>query len=687
MANCRLMLTGKHTMCSLLMMVLLLLSHPISLYCCPEGCMCNQPQIVFCISRRNPATPKGIPHNTASLYVFENGITDIGEDSFTGLLELQLLDLSQNKISSLQKNIFQSVPNLNNLDLSANQIREITNETFHGLRRLERLYLNGNRIQHIDPTAFDTLENLLELKLQNNHLTVAPVLKLPQLLLLDLSWNQIPSIEARHFYTDNIESLKIAGLGLGTLDEELFQSLRNLHELDISDNQLAKVPRVLHRLRRLTKLNMAGNTHISQLQREDFVSLQNLQELDISNMNLRTIPQDFFLFSNRLKAINIAENPFNCVCQMSWIVGWFNGKEVILKRSDETRCHFPPKNAGKILRNLAYMDFGCPTTIATTTTTIKTTTPKPVLPRTTTGSYVLDLITTMPTRKPTPLQEDSTQELNPDVRKSEIPQEELCPPQICLNGGSCQLDADGHLRCACLDGFSGVYCETKVKSAITLPTVTKVVQPTTQPKQINIQETGSTSLKVNLHSYIHSRVQLKGIRLTYRNLSGPDKRPVSLNLPTSLSDYTVHSLKPNCTYHICVEPFEDWDSDEKSCVEGQTAPLTNQQHAPVTQTKDSNLTLMIVPALAATLLLVVAVAVTIYYLRSRRREQADAGGEIGPMELEGVKECLENGSLRSHDQKSPELMALPNGLEYEVPLMQQRCYSNNNNTALKPSYF
>ncbi|XP_069502949.1 vasorin [Ambystoma mexicanum] len=669
-------------MCPLLMMVLLVLLPPISAQDCPQGCLCNQPYTVFCISRRSPTTPKGLRQNTANLYVFENGITDLEEDSFAGLPELQLLDLSQNKISSLPRNTFQSVTNLNNLDLSSNQIREITNETFHGLRRLERLYLNGNQIQRIDPNAFDTLERLLELKLQNNRLTAAPLLNLPQLLLLDLSWNEIPVLEARAFDTSNLESLKIAGLGLSTLNDELFESLMNLHELDLSDNHLAKVPMVLHRLQRLTKLSLAGNARISHLQHEDFVSLQNLQELNISNINLRTIPQDFFSFSTRLKAISVAKNPFNCICQMSWFAGWVNKREVTLMRSDETRCHFPPKNAGKILRNLEHMDFGCPTTTATTT--IKTTTPMPILHRTTSSVSLLDFITSIPTQVPTLIQEISTHAPIPAARKPEHPQEQLCPPQTCLNGGSCQLDADGHLKCACLEGFLGLYCESKVKSSSTLPTVTVAAMPTQPTKDINIQETGSTSLKVDLHSYIHSRAQLKGIRLTYRNLSGPDKRPISLNLPTSLSDYTVRSLKPNSTYHICVEPFDDWDSEEKSCVEAQTAPLTKQHHAPVIQTKDSNLTLMIVPALAATLLLVVAVAAAIYYLRSRRSEQhIEDGRDLGPMELEGVKECLDNGDRRSPDQKPPE----PNGLEYEIPLMHQRCHSNNNNTAEKPSYF
>ncbi|XP_029432466.1 vasorin isoform X2 [Rhinatrema bivittatum] len=664
---------NHHFMCT----VFLVLSQGVFMQGCPTGCLCNQPQTVFCMSRRSQAIPKGLPQDTASLYLFENGITALDEDSFFGFPGLQLLDLSQNKIASLQKNVFQPVSNLSNLDLSSNLLQEITNETFYGLHLLERLYLEGNRIQYIHPSAFDTLESLLELKLQKNKLHSVPQLNLPQLLLLDLSWNQIPLIKSGTFHTINIESLKVAGLGLTTLDEELFQEMRNLHELDISDNQLDKVPSTLQQLNGLTKLSLAGNAKISLLQVEDFSHLNNLQELDISNINLNTIPKDFFSFSLRLKTLTVAENPFNCICQLSWFVQWAQENGVELRRSEETRCHFPPKNAGKLLKNLEYMDFGCPTT----TTTVRTT-PKPVV-LVTNSRFSLSDITTVPPPKSTAMQENSTPGPGPALESQTSPPIELCPPQTCLNGGTCQLDAHGYLDCACLEGFSGLYCEVKVKT--TTPPITKMSTPT---NQIRIKEVTGTSLKVDLHSYIDTRPLLKGIRLTYRNLSGPDKRPITLSLPASLPDYTVRALRPNSTYHICIGPLGDRDLEDVLCLEAQTAWLTQQQHAPVTQTKNSNLTLMIVPALAAVLLVIIAVATAMYYIRKRRsKAHTNAVVDLGPLQLEGVKTFPENGTLTNHTQKLTGSTPLPNGLECEVPLMQTPSLGNNNTTVLKPSYF
>ncbi|NWS98649.1 VASN protein, partial [Mionectes macconnelli] len=525
------------------------------------------PKAILCAARRGQTVPQGLPSNTLSLYVFENGITTLSEDSFAGLPALQLLDLSQNKITSIQKNIFQPLTELVNLDLSSNQLQEITNETFHGLRLLERLYLQRNRIQHIHTAAFDTLENLLELKLQNNQLRAVPPLDLPNLLLLDISWNKIPTIAPGAFHAVNIESLKIAGLGLTSLNEELFQVQNNLHELDVSDNLLERVPAVLRRLGSLTRLSLAGNARISQLPADNFQSLHNLQELDISNLNINTIPRDFSSFFPRLRSVTAAGNPFNCICQMSWLVQWVN----------------------------------------------------------TSGNL---------------------------------------------------------LECLCPAGFAGAYCELEAGGTTPAPGT-----PAAPPgRRVSIAQVGSTSLKVDLHNYVQSKAQLKGIRLSYRNLSGPDKRPVMLRLPASLSEYTVRALKPNCTYRVCIGALGEVPKEEH-CAEAQTLPLSLQQHSPVTQSQDPNLALILVPVVAAALLLAVVVTAATYYRRHHRaKARAGAGVDASPLELEGVKACLENGDLSSRGCKVPEAAMLSGGSECEVPLMQSHYPSNNNTPGLKPSY-
>ncbi|XP_061455805.1 vasorin [Rhineura floridana] len=668
----------SHTMRYPTLWALLLFPAGILAQGCPADCQCSQPQTAFCISRRSHTIPQGLPQDTTNLYMFENGIRSLSEESFAGLPALQLLDLSQNLVSSLPRNVFQPLRGLRNLDLSSNQLREITNESFHGLRLLERLYLERNSIQLIHPAAFDSLENLLELKLQDNQLQALPPLKLPTLLLLDISRNRIAALEPGTFQIPNLESLKIAGLGLPTVEEALLQSIRTLHELDVSDNLLSRVPEVLKQLHGLTKLSLAGNSEISQLRPEDFRELRDLQELDISKLNLSSLPGDFFSSFPRLKAVTAAANPFNCVCQMSWFASWASGGKALLRRSEETRCHFPPQNAGRLLQHLEYADFGCP--ITTTSTTLKTTSPKLAAPIPSSHHAAPQ----PNTASPTPGEDNSTPTALTSLEGLPSPKAHLCPPRTCLNGGMCQLGAHNHLECVCPLSFTGLYCETKVWGTA-LPTVS---QAPAQRKQIAIKHIGGTSLKVDLQNYIQSKAQLKGIRLTYWNLSGPDKRPVTLRLPASLPEYTVRALKPNSSYHICIGPLGDKAHEEDLCVEAHTLHLTHQKHAPVTQSRDTNLALLVAPSTAAVLLLLVAaVAAVSYYARRRRRQQRQAQAASGasnssPLELEGVKAGLENGELGGHAQTTA-----PNGLEYEVPLMQPQYPSHPMPRALRPSYF
>ncbi|KAM4632371.1 vasorin [Discoglossus pictus] len=642
---------------------------------CPSDCQCNQPQTVFCLARKSPSFPSRVPHDTVSLYVFENGIRKIESDSFTGLWDLQLLDLSHNKLSSLSGGVFKNLANLSNLDISSNQLSEISAETFQGLSRLERLYLNENRIQTIHPDAFKDLESLLELKLRSNQLIAPPVFTLPQLLLLDLSYNVIPAIQPGVFNADNIETLRLAGLGLKEVPKEILSGLKNLHELDISDNQLDKMP---PGLRGLTKLNIAGNVGISQLQADDFFGLSGLQEVDLSRLSLRTLPKGLFKTTLRLHTVSLAQNPFNCVCSLGWLSEWLRVSAINLQRSDETRCHFPPKNAGKILSKLRDSEYGCPpptTTVMPTTIGPGSTTGAPTPTEATHEETTTTTITTT-TLSYNHVYEDPTPPTEFNI------EHQLCPPHTCLNGGFCRLDPFGNLECECSQGFYGMYCE--------IGPITSVPDMATEhsPVQLQVLEVTSTSLRVDLQSYSHRKDRLRGIRLTLRNLSGSDRRPLILSLPPTLSEYTVRSLEPNVTYRLCLGSLGEGSLEEELCTEAQTTGVSLKHTAHVIQSRDANLTLVLVPAVAAGILLSVAVASAACYAR-RRRLKGHVGEEAGPLEMEGVKQGFDG---KSELKKLPDLPVGPErgGGESEEPLMDNTRIRNNNDTPtgrLPHSYF
>ncbi|KAJ8348957.1 hypothetical protein SKAU_G00275460 [Synaphobranchus kaupii] len=540
----------------LLLLLFLLLSTQALTSDCPQDCSCGDTISIFCLQRRSSTMPLGIPAPTKNLYLFQNGIKVLSRDDFAGLSGLELLDLSQNQLSEIPDRAFELLPSLENLDLSSNLITRVSRESFSGLAGLMRLYLHGNHIQSIHPEAFQGLDQLLELKLQGNQLTGLPALRLPRLLLLDLSHNAgLLSLGPADLQTPKLEALKMAGLGISELNAELLRSLGNLHELDVSRNQLREPgPRL-----------------------EDLQNLRGLLELDLSGLNMQGLPEGFRHLFPRLRLLTAAENPFNCLCPLAWLPGWLREGRVQLGRPEETRCHFPPLNAGKVLAKL----------------------------------------------EPSPSSSSSQDALDPGPL--------ICPSNICLNGGTCLLDARGELQCTCSRGTSGPYCETREElpppppppPPHRLPQAPPTLIATAPDPDLGTRHVTSTSILLDLQRFIHKRPYLRGIRLTYRNLSGPDRRPVELSVPASYPEYTLRGLRPNSTYSICAGPLGAGAGTDRSCTEARTVaqplhdpdptgPWTSgatPHPGPEPQVKDGQLVMALAPALAAALTVAVAMAV------------------------------------------------------------------------------
>ncbi|XP_026773091.3 vasorin b [Pangasianodon hypophthalmus] len=647
---------------------------------CPKDCSCSSPDSILCYTRQATTMPSDVPASTKNLYVFKNGIETLDQEDFIRLERLEMLDLSQNKLNELPDRVFEPLSSLRNLDLSSNQITHISQESFAGLELLERLYLHSNSIKNIHPAAFDGLEQLLELKLYRNELTTVPALKMPHLLLLDLRFNKIPSPGPADLQTPKLESLKLGGLGLSTLNQELLGSFKNLHELDISNNQLKVFPRVLWEARGLVRLSLAGNP-MGPLKWEHFENLTELQDLDISNLSLQSLPDNMTLLFPHMKKLTVAENPFNCLCTLAWFPSWLRNKQILLGRTEETRCHFPPRNAGKVLERLRHHDFGCPT--RTTISPAKTTTLAPPL-----ISTLHSTTRAIPPLKPSD-KTSSERDIHPLPPVPASPSSStgsdlnmnFCPSNICLNGGTCWLDHQGHFECTCPHGTSGKYCENREDLALpeNVPTATVSVM-----SEIFAQTVTSSSILLEFYRYIERRPYIRGVKLTYRNLSGSDKRPQQLNIPASYPGYTLRGLLPNSTYSICASPLDEPSDVDSVCTEAQTL---NQQHTSA-QVEDPQLTTMLVPALAILLLLVlVAVAVGVAcYMHRKKRAQLNLYCDPSQLELEGVKVGLDNGAL---PQKQPDIMSSQSAvqkdyLDYEMPLIQDCCVANNMNT-VKPS--
>ncbi len=157
------------------------------------------------------------------LYLVGQNIQSLQPGDFSGLSDLQLLDLSENQLSTLPTSVFSNLDDMQTLYLSGNELNTLTPGIFSGLSNLQLLDLSENRLSTLSPDVFSGLGNLR---------------------LLDLAENQLNSTLSPRLFSslDNLQNLYLFHNQLSTLPPDVFSDLGNLQKLALDENRLADLP-------------------------------------------------------------------------------------------------------------------------------------------------------------------------------------------------------------------------------------------------------------------------------------------------------------------------------------------------------------------------------------------------------------------------------------------------------------
>lgn len=211
-------------------------------------------------------------------------------------------------------NELKNCPNLKYLDLFGNSIEEIP-DWFFQLNRLEHFSIKNNSISEF-PTIVFTLQNIKYLNLADNqiqYLSGHHFMNLMNIERVDISYNLISSIPLEKIDYPKCKSLNLRGNKLqkipiaisnvstlerldlsenkiNSIEDDAFEGLENLVELDLSFNELSYLPTSIGRLKKLKKLNLSGNK-ISNLPRE-FENLHSLEFLDFDGNPIGRVPME-----------------------------------------------------------------------------------------------------------------------------------------------------------------------------------------------------------------------------------------------------------------------------------------------------------------------------------------------------------------------------------------------------------
>jgi small GTP-binding protein len=266
---------------------------------------------------------------------------------FSQLRELRLLHLQANNLESVPKSLGYCTA-LIDLDLAENRLTEfplalcelkslvrlslasndisVLPEAFSQLSRLVELYLDENKLGtlplgisrfqslralHVShnklrqlPHNFGKLPNLVELNLSHNDLQIFPteLIHLRPLQYLAIDANSLKVLPNDLFYLSSLKSLEARDNLLSNIP---YSSLLHLECLQLDNNRIEALPKMIGLLHKISDLSFNGNP-LREIP-EEIGYLSNLVRLDLSNMPIAQLPESICLLP-RLKKLLLQGN-------------------------------------------------------------------------------------------------------------------------------------------------------------------------------------------------------------------------------------------------------------------------------------------------------------------------------------------------------------------------------------------
>ncbi|XP_068042658.1 follicle-stimulating hormone receptor isoform X5 [Anomalospiza imberbis] len=212
--------------------------------CQHHACRCLG-RVFICQESQVLQVPRDIPANTTELRFVLTKMRVIPKGAFTGLVDLEKIEISQNDaLEVIEANVFSNLPKLHEI-------------------RIEK----ANNLVYIDKDAFQHLPSLRYLLISNTGLRFLPAVHKVhsfQKVLLWLNKNGIQDIEDHAFNGTYLDELNLSdNHHLEKLPNEVFQGANGPIVLDISSTKISFLPS--HGLELIKKLRARSTYNLKKL--------------------------------------------------------------------------------------------------------------------------------------------------------------------------------------------------------------------------------------------------------------------------------------------------------------------------------------------------------------------------------------------------------------------------------------
>ncbi|CAH0590056.1 unnamed protein product [Chrysodeixis includens] len=273
-------------------------------------------------------------NNLKKLYLQNNRISVIEDDSFMNSKNLVYLNLKNNRLKLLNLTLT-NLKALKVLDISNNFLLKLSGYEVNRLSSINIFNASHNEIESVESNSFNQAYTLQKLDLSYNHIktTIETVMFInnDKLEYIDLYSNNITIIQDRAFNHCNLSYLNLERNNItGAIGEYTFNGLIGISILDLSKQNISQIKNnAFSTMEQLVHLNLSTN-HIEIIENASFVNttvqvldlshnqvsdlyflqngLSNLTELYINNNLITVVPKYSFRNQTELKSLDLSMN-------------------------------------------------------------------------------------------------------------------------------------------------------------------------------------------------------------------------------------------------------------------------------------------------------------------------------------------------------------------------------------------